>query len=362
MSSKSVKNAKKAERKNRSSYWFAMGAMGTVVAYAAVGGKLVPVARAAAISGRLPLPVAVFTQVQAPVSFDIQPGLLDMVTEEFERVTGLDIVLSRSGIGNLPSPGVRGDFVPEKALEQILAGTGVTFRYTASNNITLDLNAVSETVDVTTAPPAVSPSSAKYTESLHDIPQTIQIISQDVIETQGVATLSEVLRNVPGITLQAGEGGAASNTAGDMFNMRGFSANNSIFVDGVRDDGLISRDVFNLEQVEVFLGPTGSDVGRGTAAGYVNIESKTPRPVPLYSGAYEYGSANRKRLTADLNTPLVVGAAKSWLSHSAFRLNGLWQDSGVPGRDLVQLKSQAIAPSLGLGLGTPTRITFASEV
>ena len=84
------------------------------------------------------------------------------------------------------------------------------------------------------------------------------------------------LRNVPGISLQAGEGGGASNTSGDMFNLRGFSANNSLFVDGVRDDGLMSRDVFNLEQVEVFMGPTGSDVGRGNAAGYVNMQTKTP--------------------------------------------------------------------------------------
>ena len=96
------------------------------------------------------------------------------------------------------------------------------------------------------------------------MPQTIEVIPREVMEAQGVTTLSEALRNVPGITLQAGEGGGASNTAGDMFNLRGFSAANSLFVDGVRDDGLISRDVFNLEQVEVFMGPTGSDVGRGT--------------------------------------------------------------------------------------------------
>ena len=103
-----------------------------------------------------------------------------------------------------------------------------------------------------------------------------------MIEEQAVTTLSEALRNVPGITLQAGEGGGASNTAGDMFNLRGFNAANSLFVDGVRDDGLISRDVFNLEQIEVFMGPTGSDVGRGTAAGYVNMQSKSPH---LTSGA-----------------------------------------------------------------------------
>ena len=62
--------------------------------------------------------------------------------------------------------------------------------------------------------------------------------------------------------MQAGEGGGASSTSGDMFNMRGFSANNSLFVDNVRDDGMLTRDVYNLEQIEVFSGPTGSDVGR----------------------------------------------------------------------------------------------------
>ena len=87
------------------------------------------------------------------------------------------------------------------------------------------------------------------------MPQTIAVIPRAAIEQQGATTLSEALRNVPGITLQAGEGGGASNTAGDMFNMRGFNASNSLFVDGVRDDGLVSRDVFNIEQVEVFMGP-----------------------------------------------------------------------------------------------------------
>ena len=125
---KSIKKAKKVERKSRSSYWFAMGAMGTVVAYTAVGGKLIPVAHTAVIAGRLPVPVGLFTQTPAPMTFDIQAGLLDMVIEEFERITGLDLVLSRPGIGHLPSPGVHGEFVPEKALQQILAGTGVTFR------------------------------------------------------------------------------------------------------------------------------------------------------------------------------------------------------------------------------------------
>ena len=105
-----------------------------------------------------------------------------------------------------------------------------------------------------------------YATTLSTTPQTIQVIPQGVMAEQGSFTLADAMRNVPGITIQAGEGGGASGTAGDMFNMRGFSAANSLFVDNVRDDGLITRDVYNLEQVEVYLGPTGADVGRGNAA------------------------------------------------------------------------------------------------
>ena len=113
---------------------------------------------------------------------------------------------------------------------------------------------------------------------------------------------------MPGITLQAGEGGGASSTSGDMFNMRGFSAANSMFVDGVRDDGLISRDVYNLEQVEVFSGPTGSDVGRTNAAGYINLATKTPH-LGAASGDVGYGAGEQVRATFDVNQPLSIGDA-----------------------------------------------------
>jgi catecholate siderophore receptor len=147
-----------------------------------------------------------------------------------------------------------------------------------------------------------------------------------------------------------------------MFNMRGFNASNSLFVDGVRDDGLISRDVFNLEQIEVFLGPTGSDIGRGTAAGYVNMTTKTPYAGSDYSATFSGGTAEQSRLSADVNWGRPMDHQGSWASRSAFRLNMLWQDSGVPGRDEVQLESRAVAPSLALGVGSPTRVTLAAQI
>ena len=182
------------------------------------------------------------------------------------------------------------------------------------------------------------------------------------MEAQGVTTLSDALRNVPGISLQAGEGGAASNTSGDMFNLRGFSAANSLFVDGVRDDGLMSRDVFNLEQVEVFMGPTGSDVGRGNAAGYVNMQTKTPLADSAHAVSYGYGGGDLNRTTVDLNQPLALGESGSWLSNTAVRLNALWEEGGVAGRDMVERENKSIAPSITLGLNTATRVTGAAQI
>ncbi|BCU75810.1 TonB-dependent siderophore receptor [Luteolibacter sp. LG18] len=198
--------------------------------------------------------------------------------------------------------------------------------------------------------------SQKYTVPLRDVPQTVTVVPKKVIEDQGATSLTEVLRNVPGISIQAGEGGGASSTAGDMFTMRGFNASNSIFVDGVRDDGLGTRDTYNLEAVETFLGPTGSDVGRGTASGYVNMATKTPKLEDFYAGSVAYASGDRFRNTVDVNQSLAFGDEGSWTRGTAMRLNGLYQSGGVAGRDYVEKNSWALAPSFVLGLDTPTRV------
>jgi catecholate siderophore receptor len=199
-------------------------------------------------------------------------------------------------------------------------------------------------------------SSPKFTQPLLDTPQTVVAVPKEVFTQQGAMTLSDVLRNTPGITFAAGEGGNVAS--GDSFFMRGFDASNNLFVDGVRSPGAISRDVFNIEQVEIAKGPAGADTGRGGSSGYVNLATKAPRLTPAYIGTFSYGSADVKRVTADLNHPTPLGEKGDWLQGTALRLNSLWQDGGVPGRDHVQNSSWAMAPSLALGLGTPTRVVF----
>jgi catecholate siderophore receptor len=353
------KKPRKALQSENPSRWIAMGAMGSLVAYAAAAPAVEP---ASGATPTAPPIVALLEQAAPLFQFDIPAASLGEAMASFQKVTRLKVTPSREDFNALSTSGVRGEFTAERALQQLLAGTGLAYRYTAADAIGLDLQTLSTSIDVSTAAPGTAVSSAKYTESLREIPQTIEVIPQSILQEQGAVTLSDALRNVPGITLQAGEGGGASNTTGDMFNLRGFNASNSIFVDGVRDDGLMSRNVFNVEQVEVYLGPTGSDVGRGTASGYVNMQTKTPGVRPGYSGSFSYDSDSQKRGTIDLNQPVRLGPDGSWWSRAAARFNAIWQEGGLPGRDVVKLKNRAIAPALTIGLNTPTRFTFASQI
>jgi len=190
--------------------------------------------------------------------------------------------------------------------------------------------------------------SAKYTEKLVDTAQTITVIKKELIEQQGAVSLTEALRNTPGVgAFFLGENG--NTNTGDAIFMRGFDTSGSIYVDGVRDVGSITRDIFNIEQIDVLKGPAGTDNGRSAPTGSINLVSKRPQLEDAYLGSVTAGSGKQKRVTADVNQ--VIDAD----SGTAFRLNALVQDSGNAARDVVENKRWAVAPSLAFGLNGPTR-------
>ena len=128
-----------------------------------------------------------------------------------------------------------------------------------------------------TSPPppfkAETVQSPKFTEPLLDTPRTINVIPKAVIEQRGATSINEVLRQVPGISLGAAEGGLA---AGDRTFIRGYEARGDTFVDGFRDFGQYFRDPFNIEQVEVLKGPGSTISGRGSTGGIINYVTKQP--------------------------------------------------------------------------------------
>ena len=243
-----IKNARKSQ-KNGPRYWMAMGTMGALVAYTGIASKEMPYSFA-----DNPQPTALPQKNQngaLPVfHFNIPAGTLATALVEFKKISGVEALVSNDTISTLFLPGVTGVFTAEQALNGLLTGMGITYRFLSPQSVILEIQAPMESMEVTG--PITTLASPKFAEPLRDIPETITVIPSTVIQEQGATTLREVLRNVPGLTIAAGEGGTP---AGDNLTLRGFNARNDVFVDGVRDLSPQVRDSFNLEQVEVYKGP-----------------------------------------------------------------------------------------------------------
>jgi catecholate siderophore receptor len=325
-------------------------AVGTFVACTALGGKMAAPADAQEVGrtggGLGSTRPAVHGQPTA--SLHIASGPLRKVLAEFTEATGIVVLPTNEAILDLPSPGVAGSLTAEGALRRLLDGTHVAYRFTSPKAVTLELR-VAESVDVAARPGPMSP---KYTEPLRDVPQTVMVIPSQMIEEQNATTLRDVLRNVTGISIQAGEGGVP---AGDNLSIRGFNARTDLFIDGVRDFGGYSRDPFNIEQVEVTKGPGSSYAGRGSTGGSINLATKAPHTAGLRAGTMGLGTDAYRRGTLDVNQPLERLPVKG----AALRLNAMWTGADTPGRDVVKNRRWGAAPSLGLGLGTPTRVTVS---
>jgi catecholate siderophore receptor len=186
----------------------------------------------------------------------------------------------------------------------------------------------------------------KAVAPLIDTPRSIVLIPKEVIQQTGSISLQDALRTVPGITFGAAEGG---NPLGDRPFIRGFDTQGSIYVDGVRDLGAQSREVFATETIQIVRGSDSTLGGRGSAGGTINIISKLPQLDDFGSVTGSYGNADFKRVTADLNLKLGEMAA--------FRIEGLWHDQDIAGRDALYARRWGVAPSVTLGLGTATRLT-----
>ncbi|HTN14171.1 MAG TPA: TonB-dependent siderophore receptor [Sphingomonadaceae bacterium] len=196
--------------------------------------------------------------------------------------------------------------------------------------------------------PGREQASPKATRPVRDTPQTVTILTNEVIGQQNLLTLREVLSTVPGITFGAGEGGGGY---GDSINLRGYSANTDITTDGVRDSAQYSRtDPFNLEQIEVTNGANSAVAGSGSVGGSINLVTKRPKADTEIGGSMGVGTEDYLRGTADFNI-----RASDLI---AFRLNAMAHRNDVPGRDYEEYSRWGVAPSVTLGIESATRLTL----
>jgi len=181
---------------------------------------------------------------------------------------------------------------------------------------------------------------------LKDTPQTVNVVPQQVIQEQRATSMEDALRSVPGITFSAGEGGQQ----GDSPYIRGFVARGDIFRDGFRDPGWYSRDLFNVDRVEVYKGPSAFAFGRGSTGGAINNVSKLATGATFVEGTATGTSVGGYRADVD---------ASGKKGNISGRIAALYQDVPTPGRDNVYTKRWGVAPSVSVPLDDATKATLA---
>jgi len=225
------------------------------------------------------------------------------------------------------------------------AGAQNTSGEKALKGVTVTSSAIEDDVKVERA------ASPKYTRPLLDTPQTITVIGHKTLQQQNLLTLREVLSTVPGITFGAGEGGVGY---GDRINLRGYSANNDISIDGVRSGAIMNRnETYNIEQVEVTNGANSVYSGGGSVGGTINLVTKKPLANDQTVVSAGIGTDQYYRATIDAN--------KRINNLVAVRINAVYHENDVPGREVEYYKRWGIAPAVKIGAEGPTSLTLQYE-
>ncbi|MEN3112520.1 TonB-dependent receptor [Uliginosibacterium paludis] len=158
---------------------------------------------------------------------------------------------------------------------------------------------------------AVTSTIGKGKQALRDIPQSVTVVTEKLIDDRNLDTLKDVLHQTAGVTFLAAEGGE------EDIRLRGFSMQQTgdILVDGMRDPAIYERDTFNYDRLEVLRGSASMLFGRGSTGGVVNQVSKQAFLLDQHELNLTYGSHNYARVETDLN--FTTGQS------SAFRLTAM---------------------------------------
>ncbi len=225
-----------------------------------------------------------------------------------------------------------------------LPGAGLTL-----SDIQLQVQRVIGTVTVTEAPAYAIPATSSATRTptpLLNLPQSIAVVTQEQMRDQLMMSIGDVVRYIPGITAQQGEGNR------DQLTIRGQTSTADFFLNGVRDDVEYFRDLYNLDRVEALKGPNAMTFGRGGGGGVINRVSKEAVSVPLRDFSLQGGSFGNRRFSADLNQP--------FNDRIALRLNALYENSDSF-RDYFNLERIGVNPTLTVALTPQTRLVLNYE-
>ncbi|KGM31998.1 TonB-dependent siderophore receptor, partial [Inquilinus limosus] len=283
-------------------------------------------------------------------SFDIPRQPLAAALRRFADQSGMQLAYASADLQGLMSSGVRGSLTPAEALARLLAGTGVTWRLTAADTVSIQRPSPSPAADTAaegglTLDPIIvrgggffgatdgyiaeeSRTGTKTGTPLIETPQSVSVVTRRQMDDQKAQSVSQALRYTAGVAPETRPGRY------DFPNIRGFGtpggadANFIGLMDGLRlPRGVYyiapSVDPYMLERVEILRGPSSILYGSVNPGGVVNLWSKRPTAEPLREIDLEYGTYDRLQAGLDLGGPLTEDGSL------LYRLTALGRDSGT---------------------------------
>jgi catecholate siderophore receptor len=182
---------------------------------------------------------------------------------------------------------------------------------------------------------------------LRNVPQSVTVIDRALIRDQGMQSMADVVRYIPGITMGQGEGNR------DQPTIRGNGTTSGFFTDGMRDDAQYFRDLYSVERVEGLKGSNALIFGRGSGGGVLNRVTKEAGWAPVRQLTLQGGSHGNRRGSID------VGQGVS--TRVAGRLNAMYENSDIFRRG-VSIERYGVNPTATIRAGASVRVTAGYEL
>ncbi len=292
------------------------------------------------------------------IAFVIEAAPLDAALGAWSGLTRIRIEAGAGVDLGGRSAGVAGLYTPPAALRALLAGTGLEVRFLSTSLALLVQRSPGPAEPVYSLAPLLvrgergrtyavqrTRSATRTDTPLRDVPQSVSVITRDVIRDQGMQGMADVVRYVPGASMGQGEGHRDAPT------IRGNGSTADFFVDGVRDDAQYYRDLYNVERVEALKGPNAMIFGRGGAGGVLNRVTKQARGVPIRSLTASFGSHDQLRATADIGAMLLADAGGRDGADVSYRVNAMYE-SGHGFREASDVRRFGVNPAIGFNTAT----------
>ncbi|BBA32145.1 hypothetical protein sS8_0177 [Methylocaldum marinum] len=322
----------------------------------------------------LSAPVAGALAAEAPREYTIPAQSLNSALMAFAAASGVELIFTADTVRGLSSKGLSGRMTPEQALNRLLAGSGIDYRFVDGRTVTLERKASPVPASsgagdafalgkVTVSADAVYDPNDPYSKDyavpnattatktdtpIMETPVSIQVVPRAVMDDQQAIRVEDAIKNVSGVIPGASDGNYM-----DAFIVRGFDIGNNTYRNGYRTQRQQSETA-NLQRLEILKGAAAMLYGRIQPGGLLNLVTKQPLETPYYAVQQQFGSYDLYRTTLDATGPVLDD--KSLL----YRFNIAYQNTNSF-RDFISTERIFVAPSLTWNVTSDTQFNLNLE-